>query len=254
MAERDGVIIFFVVLSIILNVFFALGPIFLEHLLSLSHYVFPTSYEGYGPYTTTYGDFRPAEDIVEFASLAADNNTKIQIVTSIIFGNIFDNYAGILFWLLQTEALRSIYIVVWLGFMSCIIIEYRAASISIVVMLIFGLIEVVRGILYIVAWTQYWWFVTSPGDNSTLTPQFITMFVIVWVTVGYIALSLIFMGIIVGRLATRKSNRRGVVYQTDIVSQIGTLIFGKRKKRKKKRKRRKKKRNFEYRRIPNKEH
>jgi hypothetical protein len=252
MAERDGVIIFFIVLSIILNVFFALGPIFLEHLLSLSHYVFPTSYEGYGPYSSTFGDFRPAEDIVEFASLAADNSTKIQIVTSIIFGNIFDNYAGIIFWLLQTEALRPIYIVVWLGFLSCIIIEYRAAPIAIIVILICGIIEAIRGILYIVAWVQYWWFVTGPGDNSTLTPEFITMFVIVWVIVGYTVLSLIFMGIIVGRLATRRTNRRGVVYQTDIVSQIGTVIFGRKRKKRKRKKR--KKRKFGYKRISNKEY
>lgn len=244
----DTLISIAIVAAVILNIVFSVGVIFIQQLLSLSHYSFPTSYDGFGSYTA-FGDFRPAEDMVEFASLIAGNKTR-EITTSILLGNFFEDFwylPGILFWFLQTEALRSLFIVVWVGFLGCMIVDYRGAWISAAIMIIFGVFDVARVIVLIIAWSLNWWIVTSPGDNSEVTAEFVIMFSETLATIGYVLISGVLMVIIFGRKTAMRRRVSGATYQTEIRSNLGS------RKKKKKRKRKKKKKH-KYHRIPNKEH
>jgi len=253
--EKDICLSITLILAVILNLLYSTGVIFVEQVFSLSHYVFPTSYDGYGPYF--YEDFRPAEDILEFASLIAQNDTE-QIISLIIFGNLIDGArAGILYWYLQTESLRSLFIVIWIGFLCCAFAHsVTGGIIGIITMLMFGIVlDLTRIVIYIIAWTGSWWFVMNPGNLSVASPQFIVMFVETLVSLGYVVVSLTLMGLIIWRISVIENSRKKV--NVSIVgSRIGSKYTSKsRKKGKKKKKRRKGKtnKNFIYKIIPNKE-
>ena len=166
------------------------GGMFVEYVFSISHYSFPTSiytsptiYDDLGPYWG-YSDFRPADTMVEFTNI---NGTLDPDPTPVILlGWPFDDFsgAGLQYWLVQTEILRSVYIAAWALVYVCITASTESAkmtklgsSASVGIFAFFTVVELGKLIVFIVAWTSKWWIATNPGNKSDVTGQFIIIFI-----------------------------------------------------------------------------
>lgn len=231
--RRDACLTVTIIIVMGLNILFAI-TLFGNNIFSKSHYVYPSSFDGVGPYI--FMDFRPAEEIVEFASLIT--NSSGEVISAIILGPaILENWAGLTFWILESETLRWTILIVWMGFIFCVWGEAYSGTISLFIVVAYGILEIVRLVVYTIGWTSKSWYATNPGDEPFVTPQFLIKYLITVGVLLYYILCVILMIIIMYRKEAMEKSR--VSFQSKIGSSFrGRKYHISKRKQRSKRKRR----------------
>ena len=194
--ESDGWITFYLVSKTIVLILYVIGIVIV--FVTLCQYIFPTDFEDHGPYWGLE-DFASAEDIEDYDLFASNNDTKIQVVAMIIFGNVFDDGAGIFWWLLMSESLRIFVAVIVCVFILCLSQNASVAIAGIIVMFTAAFIDLLRIVFYSIALISRWVFVVRPDTSDSVSPQFLTLFILAIIFLVFDLALALFMILAVGR-------------------------------------------------------